>query len=209
MSLVLIFDYDGVIVDSLDLFMRFFINACKRYGHPEISSKEEFLDLFKGNMYENMMKLAMTKTEISLIVDQVKKRLISHIKELFPFPGMKEILMELTKEHILCITTSNKTSVVEKFLAYNKVSYFDTILGSDIHTSKIEKIKMIKKIHSSTSYVFIGDTIGDILEGKQANVITIGVTWGWHSKEELQKSKPDYLIDSVSQLRLISSLIKH
>jgi phosphoglycolate phosphatase len=117
--------------------------------------------------------------------------------------------MELRKKHILCISTSNDTSVVEEFLATNEACYFNTILGSDVHTSKIEKIKMIKKIHSATTYVYIGDTIGDIIEGKQANVITIGVTWGWHSKKELEISNPDYLIDTVSELGLISSLIKH
>ena len=52
MENILIFDYDGVIVDSLDIFMKDLISACKKNGFNQISTKDIFLNLFDGNMYE-------------------------------------------------------------------------------------------------------------------------------------------------------------
>jgi len=47
---------------------------------------------------------------------------------------------------------------------------------------------------------YIGDTTGDIKEGKEAGVKTVGVTWGWHSKALLAASRPDYLFDTPEDL---------
>jgi len=207
MNTVLIFDYDGVIVDSLDIFMKFFINSCKEHGWKEISSKHDFLSLFNGNMYEKMMKLGMTKQDILTIVLQVKKGLLNHLEDLHLFPNMKQTLMDLSNQHTLCISTSNETSVVKNFLKLHQLSCFTQIYGSDIHHSKIKKIEMIKKSYPAKNHVYIGDTIGDIEEGKKAKVITIGVTWGWHSKEKLQQSNPDYLAESIQDLTKIASSI--
>ena len=42
------FDYDGVIVDSLEIFRENLIRACKMNGCNQIS-EGNFLDLFNGN----------------------------------------------------------------------------------------------------------------------------------------------------------------
>ena len=63
---------------------------------------------------------------------------------------------------------------------------------------------MIKQQFPAEQYVYIGDTIGDIIEGKKANIQTIGVTWGWHTKDQLLNSNPDYLAESVQDLVTIS-----
>ena len=73
MQQVLIFDYDGVIVDSLEVFMKDFIKACKQEGYPEIATKKEFLQLFQGNMFDQMMKKGMDKKTILNIVYTLKE----------------------------------------------------------------------------------------------------------------------------------------
>ena len=103
MDNVLIFDYDGVIVDSLEMFMRFFINACQNYGWKQISSKKEFLLLFHGNMYQNMEKLGMKKQDILNVVLEVKEGLLTNLEDLPLFPDMKQTLETLSQTNILCI----------------------------------------------------------------------------------------------------------
>jgi len=205
MKTVLIFDYDGVIVDSLDMFMTFFIQACKENGWDEISTKQDFLALFTGNMFENMMKLGMSRQDILSIVLKVKENLTNHLNELPLFPTIKETLEDLSKQNTLIISTSNDTTVVEKFLTLNKLTCFTKVYGSDLHHSKIKKIEMIKECYPAEHYIYIGDTIGDIIEGKKANIQTIGVTWGWHTKDQILSSKPDYLAESIQDLVIISN----
>jgi phosphoglycolate phosphatase len=68
--------------------------------------------------------------------------------------------------------------------------------------SKEEKILYaIKKYDVAPQDIYyIGDTTGDIKEGKQAGVKTVGITWGWHSKEKMAAAKPDYLFDAPQEL---------
>lgn len=200
MNSVLIFDYDGVIVDSLDMFMNFFIEACQTEGWEQISSEQSFLALFNGNMYENMFQLGMTKQNILDIVNRVKKGLLSNIEKTKIFPQIKEALQQLQQDHSLLISTSNDTQVVQQVLKYHDINYFQEIYGSDKNHSKVQKIHMIKEKYPAKNYAYIGDTVGDIIEGKKAHIQTIAVTWGWHQEKQLIKEKPDHIIHSPDQL---------
>jgi phosphoglycolate phosphatase len=68
--------------------------------------------------------------------------------------------------------------------------------------SKKEKIfYAIKKYQViSENIYYIGDTTGDIKEGREAGIKTVGVTWGWHSKEKMASAEPDYLFDTPQEL---------
>ena len=49
--------------------------------------------------------------------------------------------------------------------------------------------------------LMIGDGAIDVETGKHAGVITCGVTYGLGDQNSLLNSNPDYLIDSLSQLK--------
>ena len=200
MKNVLIFDYDGVIVDSLSIFMKHFIFACKKEGFPSISSKNDFLKLFEKNMYESMFDLGMSKENILNIVYYMRDQLLKNQAKLDVFPEIKKVLPYLSRDNVLVVVTSNDTDVVKSFLKSHNVDFFDEIFGSDKDASKTAKIKKIKTLFDADRYFYIGDTVGDIVEGKLADVKTVAVSWGWHPREKLLKAKPDFLIDDPSEL---------
>jgi phosphoglycolate phosphatase-like HAD superfamily hydrolase len=41
---------------------------------------------------------------------------------------------------------------------------------------------------------FVGDTVGDMVEGRAAGVGTIAVAWGWHAAAQLAGAAPDHLV---------------
>jgi phosphoglycolate phosphatase len=207
MTSVFIFDYDGVLVDSFELFMNLFLKACKNHGWNQISTKKEFLYLFEGNMFEYMMNHGMSRQDILDVVLEVKEGLLTHLDDICLFPGLQETLEYLSRTHILCISTSNDTAVVKTYLKKQHLTVFDEVFGSDIHPSKIKKIELIKQRYPADEYAYIGDTIGDIKEGKKAGVKTVAVTWGWHTKQQLQQANPDVLIDQVADLKTIPKMI--
>lgn len=203
MKNVLIFDYDGVIVDSFTIFMNYFIQACKEEGVNQITSKKDFLKIFDKNMYESMMKMGMPKDKIRCIVSKVKKGLLENLEKLYFFPGMEETLKSLSEKNILIIITSNDSEVVKQFLRSKHLEIFDEIYGSDTEESKVKKIELIKNEYNGRNIFYIGDTVGDIIEGRQAQVITVGVTWGWHTEQQLQSESPMYLVHSPEELTRI------
>lgn len=197
---VIIFDYDGVIIDSFDVFMKYFIKACKKEGFKNISTEKDFLELYEKNMYESMYSMGMTKENILNIVYYMRDKLIENQNKLNLFNGMKKVLEKISKENIITIVTSNDTKVVKRFLKSHYIDFFNDIIGSDKEPSKIAKIKKIKSDFKGDNYYYVGDTVGDILEGKKANVKTIAVSWGWHNKEKLESASPDFLVDEPEEL---------
>ena len=201
MKNVLIFDYDGVIVDSFEIFMTNFINACKKEGWNNIATKDDFLKLFENNMYESMYEIGMTKEEILRIVFRMRDALIQNQHKLKLFNGITDVLKALLKKNLLFIVTSNETQVVVRYLRSHKLfGFFKEIYGSDTGASKIEKILSIKKNNPNCNYFYIGDTQGDILEGIKSGVKTVAVGWGWHDKEQLKIVSPDFIINNPKEL---------
>lgn len=43
--------------------------------------------------------------------------------------------------------------------------------------------------------IFVGDTPTDIYTAHHANMKSIGVLWGFRTKEELQEAQADYLVE--------------
>ena len=48
--------------------------------------------------------------------------------------------------------------------------------------------------------LYIGDTDTDIKTGKNANMYTVGVTWGFRDKKELEENKADIIIEKPKQI---------
>ena len=196
-----LFDFDGVLVDSLEVYEQTVTDCLKDIKQPLIRSREEFLELFEDNFYESLKHKGIDLDEFMKasvdILAQVK------IRDMKPFPGVVEVIEKLHRTHSLIVISSNDYASIKESLDYLKYDdYFRDILGSDFMFSKKEKILYAagKYNVSLEDIYYIGDTTGDIKEGKQAGVKTVGVTWGWHSKEKMAAAQPDYLFDQPQEL---------
>ncbi len=192
MSVILVFDYDGVIVDSLELFMKFFLQACIDLNVEGIKTRDDFLRLFEDNMYSSLMGEGLSPGEIEVVISKVKNNLLANHHRMKVFPGMRKVLYSLSKRYTLFLITSNDSEVVKDFLVLNHLDLFAGIHGCETSSSKVDKIKLIKNLTNEECY-YIGDTIGDIIEGKRAGALTVAVGWGWHPMNRLLKASPDYL----------------
>ena len=51
-----LFDFDGVLVDSLDVYEKTVTDCLQKINQPLTRGREEFLELFEGNFYESLVK---------------------------------------------------------------------------------------------------------------------------------------------------------
>ena len=196
-----LFDFDGVIVDSLDVYEKTVTDCLDVIGQPLARGREEFLELFDGNFYESLVekgvdldKFMNASVEILAKINYVDMR---------PFPAVGPVLRELKKNHPMVVISSNDTPTIQEALGlYGLDGIFDDVLGSDFMLSKKDKIlHIIDKYHVEKHDIYyIGDTTGDIKEGREAGVKTVGVTWGWHTKDKMLAAAPDYLFDKPEDL---------
>ena len=198
---VIMFDFDGVIADSFDIFFSEFTRACEELGFHKLNSKEVLLSLFDGNLILSLFKLGFPPWKLRELFQKFQPRIAEANSRVKPFDGIKETLEDISRTYPTYIISSNLSEAVRNFLTRESINGIQDILGADVETSKVKKIKQISKKHPNHKPYYIGDTCGDIKEGREANAITVAVTWGWHSKERLLKSNPDYIVDTPEELR--------
>ena len=200
------FDYDGVLVDSLDVFATTFIAASRACGYNGIITHEQVVRLFDGNFFETLAQLGLSNKKINEILGDAHNRKVSeHLAKVKPFHGMHASLKVIARQNILTVITSNDSQLVWQFLEKEDITCFDEVIGADKERSKAKKIQKTISRYQDMPAFYVGDTKGDMIEGKQAGAITVAVTWGWHSKEKLTEGTPDYVVHTPEELENLLS----
>ena len=198
---LLLFDFDGVLADSLDLYAEAVARCLLRIGTPIVKNREDYLALFEGNFYESM---AAKGVDLAAFAGAAKEILPGlDYDAMKPFAGLIPVLEALRKENLLVVISSNGFRTISRMLdLFGFDRFFEGILGSDFLFSKKEKIAhaLAKFGIDRRRTFYIGDTTGDILEAREAGVRTVAVTWGWHSREKLVAARPDFLVDRPEDL---------
>jgi len=196
MEKFVLFDFDGVIVDSFQPALEVNQKMC-----PHITA-DEYRKGFEGNINDwagaESKHTEECRTDIDFFAEYVPK-----MKDVKLVPGMKEVLEQLARSYTLIIVSSTMTMPIKELVERTGLtSYFTEVLGNDVHQSKVEKIKMIfqKYDTSPDSCLFITDTLGDLREAEKTGVDAIAVSWGFHLYETLQKGKPVKIVDSPENL---------
>jgi len=198
---LLLFDFDGVLVDSLDVYEAAVRQCLEAMGRPIIQNRADYLALYQDNFYEEIARrgidLPPFLAELAKIRPQIDTSLIK------PLPAMAPVLTALAERHRLMLISSNNEAVIQALLTRMEVSEcFEAVLGSDALLNKTEKI--IHALNSSglarEKVYYVGDTSGDIREARRAGIKSVAVTWGWHDRSALEAVSPDFLIDTPQAL---------
>jgi phosphoglycolate phosphatase len=201
MKKLLLFDFDGVVVDSLDIYEKTVRDCLEKIGQPIIKTRADFLDLYQDNFYASLAERGVNLDAFMAAAVDILEQV--DYSAMHPFPELIPVLAKLRKDNILVIISSSDSADIRLILRLQQLQdYFHDVLGSDIHFSKKEKIlqALAKYVIDKRDACYIGDTIGDIKEARAVGIKTIAVTWGWHSREMLVTAKPDHLIDRPEEL---------
>ncbi len=188
MNKIIFFDFDGVIVSSIELTLE--INR-------EIITDMEMDDLkdwVEGNVYSKKIKgIEVDETMTSLYFEKYGQRVVKMV----PVEGMGEVLEKIKKKgwKMLIISSADESSI-ENFLDKNGLrDYFLDVMAKHTHASKVEKFKMALKKYKiePKDALMVTDTVGDVKEAHEVKIKAIGVTWGLHEEERLLKNGVDFV----------------
>jgi phosphoglycolate phosphatase len=200
MEPVIMFDFDGVVADSLDVFFAEFTGVCAGMGFDRINSREAFLALFETNLLEGLVRAGFPVWKLKKLARAFAPRIAEANRRVEPFPGMPEIVRTLAARHPLYFITSNASAAIEAFVKTHAIAGVRDVLGADKEPSKVKKIKQVRKLHPEHTPYYIGDTKGDMVEARRAGAVAVGAAWGWHPVETLAAGMPDHLLRRPEEL---------
>ena len=209
---LILFDYDGTIVDSAKMIVKGAIEAFRMCGLP---------DPDPNKVRENIGKpLATALDSYAPKGYEVKPEMISNayrkwyaeqgrlgLQDEPLFPGMFKLIndLKINKEfHIGVATNKSRIALNNGLKKHNLINIFDITLTMDEAKAKpdpdmaIQAMSMLNIEKKST--IIVGDTINDIGLGVNAGINSIGVAWGYNSIEMLRNEGADFIIKDSEEL---------
>ena len=211
----ILFDLDGTITDSAPGIMRSVSYALEKMDFPP--APYETLRRFIGPpLMDSFMRLTnMTEEEASQAIKYYRELYNADAKfDAFVYDGVPELLKKLKEEdRLVILATSKPQHYAEQILAHFGLDqYFDLIAGPTIGTLKYEKADIIREIFNrlervsagnppdKKTMIMIGDTRFDVEGARICGLDTVGVTYGFGSREELIREGAISIAGNVSEI---------
>ena len=172
----LLFDMDGVLIDSLDSWWHALNDALKMCKHQEIT-RDEFIRTYWGRDLRWNLKQLHLNPEVATFCTVTYG---DHLNDIHIYPDTKDTLEKLTSYKKAVITntpTDCARQILEKF---NISDFFESIVTSDdVKKAKPDPEIVFKACEKLAvepkTVVLIGDTDSDVKAGKAAGCTVIGL----------------------------------
>lgn len=215
MSQIILFDLDGTLTESGEGITKCVQYALSRFGIDEPDLEK--LQCFVGPpLLESFMEYAgLSREDAEKAVEYYRERYnTTGIYENRLYPKIRELL-ELLKvnDKILGVASSKPEVYVRKILEYFRVDgYFRVLVGSELDGRRTGKAEVIEEAlrrldldWQRDSVLMVGDREHDVKGARECGIQCIGVTYGYGTREELEKAGAVYIADSVEDLGILAS----
>jgi phosphoglycolate phosphatase len=201
-----IFDLDGTLLYTLDDLTYAVNTALELHKFPQRTLEE--IKSFVGNGVIKLIQRALPEEHSkedfnSVFNDFIKTYENNNDKYTHPYEGINELLTTLKKEGFNIAINSNKHNSAVQKLHKTLFPQVDIAIGAregiEVKPNPQGVFDIIKALNcSKETTFFIGDSDVDIKTAKNANITSIGVTWGYRSMEYLKGA--DFIANNTDEL---------
>ena len=186
----IIFDFDGVLGDTDDLFARFHLHTDSYISYEDAMKRHQNYFLTTTHSHRDNPTQEHINTKAQWLTDFMS---FAKEAELLPVPLFNEfidILVDLNIPNKAIVSSGTQEYIIP---AIQKTQLNPShILGFEDHHSKEEKIQIVCNDWgvSPTDTIYFTDTISDVLEVQDMVGTVIGCAWGTHGYELLSQVLP-------------------
>ena len=211
----IIFDFNGVIADDLEISLDVFVELAERHGSK--ASREDFRKILHtptirkmhlivemGSDIKDVEKLLRENSEIYAEITRDKSVL---------FPKAEETLASLAKKFRLAIVSNVFRSKLDAAISRNARNCFSLIVTSDqMERPKPEPDALLLAAHKlgvkPENCVYVGDSELDMLAARSAGMLAIGVAATKKIEKSLAAKGAHLIIPNISELPAAISLVE-
>ena len=207
-----IFDLDGTLTSTVESIARPFNRVLEHFGlQPRPVEENNF---YAGDGVDTTLQRALAaagdsrgrylEEGIPLAREWLGQDPLYHVK---PYPHMVEALTELREKGIRIAVFSNKPhqAAIEVVQTIFGRTCFDWIQGQTAQVPKkpdptgarmiLDRLDVTRE-----ECLYFGDTNTDMETGHRAGIYTVGVSWGFRPRRELEANHADCIIDSPEEI---------
>ena len=202
---LIIFDFDGVLADTLDDLIQFGQEVCDELDVKHVVKKDDLSNLEIMSFASFGRACEVPENLVDEFVQSCLKRFAEKKSPPAIFNGLSDIVRKFSVNNTLAIVTTNSSQNVNAFLVEHGLSrYIHAVYGVDSPGTKAQKISIARNLFSADTkqeaVFMVGDSLSDIRAAKEAAVTSIAVTWGHQSLEHLLGGQPDYVVNFPDDL---------
>jgi len=204
-----LFDWDGTLIDSGNILLTCWHEVTTRVlGAPFPITEEDrrkFLSMRGADSFPLLsddpdvvqaLDDGFTDAYLALAADHITAQ-----------QGSVELVKALRERGVLVAVVTSKTRLrMDRDMEIcDLVGVFDLVVtGDDVTRAKPDPEGVLAALReldvAAERSVMVGDGPVDIKAGRAAGTMTVGISHGLHSAEEIQAAEPDLLIESLLQL---------
>lgn len=204
-----LFDLDGTITDSGPGIMNCVRYALEKSGMPEADESE--LRAFIGPPLHEQFRdfCGITDEQAEEMVRLYRERYSgTGIFENRVYDGVIPMLESLKEAGVRILLATSKPEKFAKIIADHFVfaEYFDFIGGANMDGTRTAKQEVIEYVLEScgvsdrTDLIMVGDRRYDIEGAKKAGLASMGVLYGYGSREEIEAAGPDLIAETPADI---------
>jgi len=207
---LIVYDFDGTLVDTLDDIALSVNLTLKELDQPLLD--KEIVKTCVGSGVAMLMTRALNGSGVQDIESAValfRKHYADHLMDNSNFyPHCRETI-EFFSDRKQAICSNKPEDFVRKILAsLDCLHPFPSIIGGDSFKTRKPDPEGLNHLLaqyrlSPDEVVMVGDSAVDIETGRNANVRTCAVTYGMGHLQALKSLKPDWTINDISELKQI------
>lgn len=202
MTLV-IFDFDGTLADSLEIFIEATNRLAAKYGYPpvDLSQIPQIRALSSRALLQEM---PVARWQLPFFLRGLRREVQQLSPKLCLFDGVHEVLTGLHRQgHRLGIVTSNAKATVEEVLTAQGLDHvFEFIHAGHGLLGKAPILRRLARRYRlpPTEVLYVGDETRDVEAAQTVQMVAIAVTWGFNNRTVLEQQQPDVIVDHPSDL---------
>ncbi|KOF51906.1 MULTISPECIES: HAD family hydrolase [unclassified Achromobacter] len=204
---LVVFDWDGTLMDSTHSIVAAIQGACRDLDLPVPSASSASWVI--GLSLESALRKAVPELTPAMMPRFLERYRIHYLlrdPELRLFDGVRELLASLAERDVRLAVATGKSRVgLARALAATGLGpMFDATRTADETFSKPHPAMLHELMDEldvdPARVVMVGDTSHDLQMACNAGVHGLGVTYGAHTLKELQGCSPQAVLDSVPLL---------